>query len=316
MLNPKILSLSLLVSVLTVFAACDHEQPRESERGLGIELEWDVVKPDLPPDFIGAGDDDSTDVEIKEISVWFHPTDGSRAVEYTFSDSQDFANHRFDLPAGEYRIFSTVNLLPPYIDEYNPTPSRAFTNGEEHFITLEKANLSPEPAYCYENRVVITENDVQKVKIKMKELLAEMTFVIKGVSRGTTIIGSVENAAAGIIPKFDETIGQLAAEQSEQIVPVELPATLSVNGILTIDEFRLLPSVKDATETLIKIQLIYSNTKRNYFEIHAPVMYMGGKYHIALDFSDMSPIMYLTSIRINDWTEEWRIDGEILNPEN
>lgn len=112
----------------------------------------------------------------------------------------------------------------------------------------------------------------------MKELLAEMTFVINGVPNGATIIGSVENAAAGIIPKFDETIGKLAAEWSEQIVPVGLPVTLPVNGILTIDEFRLLPSVKDAIETLIKMQLIYPDAKHNYFEIHATVMCMGGKY--------------------------------------
>lgn len=303
----------LLLSALPVMTACDDDS--EKEKGVKIELSWDDVKPEFPPDFVGSGDNDSAEVEIKEISVWLHPADGSPAMEYTFSDRQDLSEQQFELPVGEYRIFSTVNLLPPYIDEYNPMRSRAFTDGKEHFITLEKPNLSPEPAYCYEDRIVITESGVQTVKVKMKELLAEMTFSIKGVPNGTILKGSVGNATAGIIPKFDETLGEMIAERSELIVPVELPVTLSTDGIVTIKKFRLLPSVKGATESLIKMMLLYPNTKRNDFEIHAPEMRMGGKYYIVLDFADMTPYMHLTSIRIDKWTEGWTINGEILNPE-
>lgn len=108
----------------------------------------------------------------------------------------------------------------------------------------------------------------------------------------------------------------MIAERSEQIVPVELPVTLSTDGIVTIKKFRLLPSVKGATESLIRMQILYPNTKHNDFEIHAPEMCMGGKYYIVLDFADMTPITYLTSIRIDEWTEGWTINGEILNPEN
>lgn len=179
-----------LLFALSVMTACDDDS--EKEKGGKIELSWDDVKPELPPDFVGAGDNDSAEVEIKEISVWLHPADGSPATEYTFSDRQDFSKQQFNFPVGEYRIFSTVNLLPPYIDEYNPTQNRAFTDGKEHFITLEKPNLSPEPAYCYEDRIVITENSVQTVKVKMKEVLAEVTVVINGIPRGSHFIGTVE----------------------------------------------------------------------------------------------------------------------------
>lgn len=314
-LNPKMLSLALLLLVLPMFTACDQDHP-ESERGLSIELVWDETKPDLPPDFIGAGDDDSTKIDVKKISIWFHPVDGSQARNYTFSTPQELAKHKFDLPAGEYHMFATVNLLPPYIDEYNPDKSRAFTDGKVHFITLEKPDISPEPAYYCEDRIVVTEGGVQRVKVTMKEILAEMTFIIKGAPDGTILKGSVENATAGIISKFDETIGEFVAERSEQIEPVELPTTLSSKAMLTIKNFRLLPTVKGATETLIKVTLIYPNTKQNDFEIHAPVMRIGGKYYISLDFGDMTPFMYLKSIKIDEWTEGWTIDGEILNPEN
>lgn len=314
-LKSKMLSLALLLSVLPMFTACDQDHP-ESENGLSIELVWDDVKPDLPPDFIGAGDEDSTKIEVKKISIWFHPVDGSPAKEYTFSTTQDLAKHKFDLPAGEYHMFATVNLLPPYIDEYNPAQSRAFTDGSKHFITLEKPDLSPEPAYYCEDRIVVTEGGVQRITVKMQELLAEVTVIINGIPRGTHFIGTVENATAGIITTYDETIGEFVAERSEQIVPVELPVILSTDGIVTIKKFRLLPSVKGATESLIKMMLLYPNTKYNNFEIHAPEMRMGGKYYIVLDFADMIPIMYLKSIKIDEWTEEWTISGEILNPEN
>lgn len=149
---PKVLLTALLASALSIVAACDYDHPK-SEKGVSIELVWDDTKPDLPPGFIGAGDEDSTKIDVKKISVWFHPVDGSPAKEYTFSTTQDLAKHKFDLPAGEYHMFATVNLLPPYIDEYNPAQSRAFTDGKVHFITLEKPDLSPEPAYYCDARI-------------------------------------------------------------------------------------------------------------------------------------------------------------------
>ena len=314
-LHSQILSLALLASVPAMFTACDYAHPED--QGLSVELTWDITKPDLPPDFIGAGDEDSTKIEVKKISIWFHPVDGSPATEYTFSSPQDLANHRFDLPPGEYNMFATVNLLPPYIDEYDPTRSGTFTDGRVHFITLEKSNLSPEPAYYCEDRIVVTEGGVQRLTVTMQELLAEVTIIINGIPRGPTyFFGTVENATAGIITTYDETIGEFVAERSEQIVPVELPFIRATDGILSIKKFRLLPSVKGATESLIKMMLIYQNTKYNDFEIHAREMRMGGKYYIVLDYADMTPIMYLKSVRIDDWTEEWTVSGEIPNPED
>ena len=308
----RLLSWILPAAVLPMLAACDHKQVEDST--LNIDLAWDHTKPDLPPGFIGDGDG-TADIDIEDIAVWIHKADNSLFNVFHFSGVRELSEQQFNLPAGEYRIFSTVNLLPPYIDEYNPAPTRSYTDGEDHFITLEKSNLSPAAAFCCENNVVIAKNSKQSVKVTMKEILSEMTFIIQSIPRGTTFIGSVENAAAGITPKFDNTAGDTVAEKSEQKVPVELPTLVSKDGTLTIKNFRLLPSVKGATETLIKIRLIYPSTKLNDFEIHAPVMNMGGKYHIAFDFGDMSPIMYLTPVKINDWTEKWSISGEILNPE-
>nr|WP_302349199.1 hypothetical protein [uncultured Prevotella sp.] len=45
-------------------------------------------------------------------------------------------------------------------------------------------------------------------------------------------------------------------------------------------------------------------------------MKSGGKYKINLEFEEMKPYMYLTSTKIDDWTEEWIYRGEILNPED
>lgn len=310
----RILLACLLIAALPMVTSCSDDD--EDERGVGIEITWDKVKPVLPPDFIGGDDDDSVKVDVEKIKISVHADDNSLVGVYEVADTNELSKLRIELPEGEYRFFTTVNFFPPYIDEYNPTLSRAYTDGKVHFITLEEPNLSPEPAYCSENKVVITKKGVQKVDVKMREILADMTFVLKGVPNGTILVGSVESAAAGIFPRFDEAIGEMVAEPSDVIVPVKLPQILSTDGILNIKDFRLLPSAKGATETLIKIRLIYPNTKSSDFEIHAPVMNMGGKYHIALDFADMTPIMYLKSVKINDWTEGWTVNGEILNPED
>lgn len=48
---------------------------------------------------------------------------------------------------------------------------------------------SPDPAYCYENKVTVAAGGLQKVKVDLKEILAELTFVVKGAPGGkvTTI---------------------------------------------------------------------------------------------------------------------------------
>ena len=45
-------------------------------------------------------------------------------------------------------------------------------------------------------------------------------------------------------------------------------------------------------------------------------MKSGGKYQINLEYEEMKPYMYLTSTKIDDWTEGWIYRGEILNPED
>ena len=93
------------------------------------------------------------------------------------------------------------------------------------------------------------------------------------------------------------------------------PSTETGISIKT-ETLRLMPTANGLHTTKLFIQLISPGGVVSNYDIEAPVMKSGGKYKINLEFEEMKPYMYLTSTKIDDWTEKWIYRGEILNPED
>ena len=296
------IGLWVLLCVPCLLASCDHDvHDGEGDGGLSVSLAW--------------ADEADEGTEVKDVKTWIvNATDGTQVAQSQYGSAQEMAKERYDLPKGNYRILITTNLVDPFtISEQ----TRAVDNINSLAIGLSDPSASPEHAYYGVTDIVIDKEDVHYItRSDMRRILAELTIVIEGVPENTVISGKVLNVATGLLPlqkNEDGTFGTASYTKEE----CDIPLKIAVPGeTLKTETLRLMPTANGFHTTKLFIQLISpDDTVRNY-DIEAPVMKSGGKYQINLEYEEMKPYMYLTSMKIDDWTEGWVYRGEILNPED
>lgn len=294
------IGLWVLLCVPCLLASCDHDvHDGEGDGGLSVSLAW--------------ADEADEGTEVKDVKTWIvNATDGTQVAQSQHGSAQEMAKERYDLPEGNYRILITTNLVDPFtISEQ----TRAVDNINSLAIGLSDPSASPEHAYYGVTDIVIDKEDVHYItRSDMRRILAELTIVIEGVPENTVISGKVLNVATGLLPlqkNEDGTFGTASYTKEE----CDIPLKIAVPGeTLKTETLRLMPTANGFHTTKLFIQLISpDDTVRNY-DIEAPVMKSGGKYQINLEYEEMKPYMYLTSTKIDDWTEGWVYRGEILNP--
>ena len=296
------IGLWVLLCVPCLLASCDHDvHDSEGDGGLSVSLAW--------------ADEADEGTEVKDVKTWIvNATDGTQVAQSQHGSAQEMAKERYDLPKGNYRILITTNLVDPFtISEQ----TRAVDNINSLAIGLSDPSASPEHAYYGVTDIVIDKENVHYItRSDMRRILAELTIVIEGVPENTVISGKVLNVATGLLPlqkNEDGTFGTASYTKEE----CDIPLKIAVPGeTLKTETLRLMPTANGFHTTKLFIQLISpDDTVRNY-DIEAPVMKSGGKYQINLEYEEMKPYMYLTSTKIDDWTEGWVYRGEILNPED
>ena len=294
------IGLWVLLCVPCLLASCDHDvHDGEGDGGLSVSLAW--------------ADEADEGTEVKDVKTWIvNATDGTQVAQSQYGSAQEMAKERYDLPEGNYRILTTTNLVDPFtISEQ----TRAVDNINSLVIGLSDPSASPEHAYYGVTDIVIDKENVHYItRSDMRRILAELTIVIEGVPENTVISGKVLNVATGLLPlqkNEDGTFGTASYTKEE----CDIPLKIAVPGeTLKTETLRLMPTANGFHTTKLFIQLISpDDTVRNY-DIEAPVMKSGGKYQINLEYEEMKPYMYLTSTKIDDWTEGWVYRGEILNP--
>lgn len=294
------IGLWVLLCVPCLLASCDHDvHDGEGDGGLSVSLAW--------------ADEADEGTEVKDVKTWIvNATDGTQVAQSQHGSAQEMAKERYDLPEGNYRILTTTNLVDPFTISKQ---TRAVDNINSLAIGLSDPSASPEHAYYGVTDIVIDKEDVHYItRSDMRRILAELTIVIEGVPENTVISGKVLNVATGLLPlqkNEDGTFGTASYTKEE----CDIPLKIAVPGeTLKTETLRLMPTANGFHTTKLFIQLISpDDTVRNY-DIEAPVMKSGGKYQINLEYEEMNPYMYLTSTKIDDWTEGWVYRGEILNP--
>ena len=294
------IGLWVLLCVPCLLASCDHDvHDGEGDGGLSVSLAW--------------ADEADEGTEVKDVKTWIvNATDGTQVAQSQYGSAQEMAKERYDLPEGNYRILTTTNLVDPFtISEQ----TRAVDNINSLAIGLSDPSASPEHAYYGVTDIVIDKEDVHYItRSDMRRILAELTIIVEGVPENTVISGKVLNVATGLLPlqkNEDGTFGTASYTKEE----CDIPLKIAVSGeTLKTETLRLMPTANGFHTTKLFIQLISpDDTVRNY-DIEAPIMKSGGKYQINLEYEEMKPYMYLTSTKIDDWTEGWVYRGEILNP--
>lgn len=292
----------VLLCVPCLLASCDHDVHNdEEEGGLSVSLTW--------------ADEADQGTDVNDVKLWiFNADDGSLVEEKHYGSAQEVASQRFALPVGHYQILAATNLIEPF---FIGEATRATLNMNQLMFGLSNPSASPDHAYYGVTDIVIDKSNVNYItKNEMRHILAELTIFIKGVPDNFAMIGKVLNVATGLLPlqkNEDGTFGTASYTKEE----CDIPLRIAVPGeTLKTETLRLMPTAHGLYTTKLFIQLISPGGVVSNYDIEAPVMKSGGKYKINLEFEEMKPYMYLTSTKIDDWTEEWIYRGEILNPED
>lgn len=296
------IGLWVLLCVPCLLASCDHDvHDGEGDGGLSVSLAW--------------ADEADEGTEVKDVKTWIvNATDGTQVAQSQHGSAQEMAKERYDLPEGNYRILTTTNLVDPFTISKQ---TRAVDNINSLVIGLSDPSASPEHAYYGVTDIGIDKENVHYItKNEMRHILAELTIFIEGVPDNFAMIGKVLNVATGLLPlqkNEDGTFGTASYTKEE----CDIPLKIAVPGeTFKTETLRLMPTANGFHTTKLFIQLISPGGVVSNYDIEAPVMKSGGKYQINLEFEEMKPYMYLTSTKIDDWTEKWIYRGEILNPED
>ncbi len=296
------IGLWVLLCILCLLASCDHDvHDGEGDGGLSVSLAW--------------ADEADEGTEVEDVKTWIvNATDGTQVAQRQHSSAQEMASEHYDMSEGHYRILTTTNLVAPFTISKQ---TRAVDNINSLVIGLSDPSASPEHAYYGVTDIVIDKSNVNYItKNEMRHILAELTILIEGVPDNFAMIGKVLNVATGLLPlqkNEDGTFGTASYTKEE----CDIPLRIAVPGeTLKTETLRLMPTANGLHTTKLFIQLISPGGVVSNYDIEAPVMKSGGKYQINLEYEAMKPYMYLTSTKIDDWTEGWEYRGEILNPED
>lgn len=292
----------VLLCIPCLFTACDHNVHDDEDDGsLSVSLAWQ--------------DEADQGTEVKDVKIWiFNADNGSLVEEDQFANPQDIASKNFSLPEGNYRILTTANFVEPYI---MIEPTRAAGDMNMVQLGLSNPNAATDHAYYGVTEITINNEEVNyTIKSDMRRVLAELSIIINGVPQNTIITGKVLNVATGLLAlqqNEDGTFG-IATETKEEyniLVNMSMSDDKSITGPLL-----MMPTCYGNNTTNLLLTLKTPDGSIANYDINAPIMKPSGKYIVNLEYDEMKPYMYLSSIRIDDWTEGWVYHGEIFNPDN
>ena len=261
--------------------------------------------------------EDLADVK-SEISHLKFTVTGSNGVKevHEFNAPSEASDWMIPLPAGEYDVLVAANMDAANGFELSETvPTKASHTLPATYVSLSDASSNPRQVWNGVARVSVEKDKMATVHLDLDRLLALFTLSIKNIPDGTTIDVSLRGAAAYATLTAEYAPGHWGLPSAEISDDITLGTLTSANGTSAIDEFKVFPTATGIEKTILTFSIVTDQNRELEYIAEAPIMENGKKYVLELDYQTMSPYMFIDSAAINDWTDGWSYDGEILNPE-
>ncbi|WP_071145151.1 FimB/Mfa2 family fimbrial subunit [Bacteroides ihuae] len=282
----------ILCLIVLGLTACEKE-PVNIDHGLSAALNWEDLN--------------DKGREIENAYVWIFNSEGRQVVKRQYNSKQDVALDIHSLDAGEYKVVTAINLSSPFVS----TKEDAF---ESFTIEMSDAKANPEHAH-YSVATIRTEQGKNiRTPLPLRRILSELTVEIEGAPNNSSLEATVINAANGVMPSLRDKSGLWggAAHIKKQ---VGIPLVKEQKGMLLTLPIRLMPTVNGDSYSYLSLSIRLSDGSFRKCEIEAPIMKSAEKYYLKVKYSELKSFLHLEPIQINDWEENWTVNGEILNPD-
>ena len=290
----------MLLGALGILTSCDRNVHNDEETGgLSVALSW--------------LDDADKSTLVNDIHLWiFNASDGTLMLEKTETDVRRFANCRFMLNEGDYRVVASVNLAAPFSVTQ---PIGGTPNSDDMLFAMSAPSASPRHAFWGVTDVKIAnKSGFYSARIALKRIMAELTITIEGVPEGAVLGGKVSNAGTGIYAcrkSSDSEYGLPSNLKAE----ATLPQTNAQGTLLATEPFRLMPTASEQSHSSLHLWIKTPDNRGGEYYIKSPIMKCAGKYHVNLKYSEMQPYMYLSVTTIDRGLEGWTYTGNVFDPE-
>lgn len=290
-------ALVLAVVALGVFQSCGKRHSDENG-SVSVELRF-------------SDEQDCEEVAIKDVRLWIFDEAGSLAGRFGCKSAAEMALQRFHLDAGRYTFVTAVNLVDPFFC----VESGGRTDLESLVFRLESPDASPEHALYGVTEETVEEGTSKIVVSQIRRVLSELTLQMSAVPAGVSVKSVVRYVADGVIPALKDEDGSFGRPTKEENRNLVLPEGVTTDGTLVTPTLRLMPTPGGSASTLLRLTVTLPGGNVLESDIVAPPMHPSGKYILLIDYPSLQPGMIVNPYRINDWTEGWVVNGEILNPD-
>ena len=270
---------------------------------LGNDLEWE----------------DIADVKSEITHLKYTVTGANGVLEtHEFNSPSEASEWIIPLPAGEYDVLVAANMNKANGFELGETvPSKASHTLPATYTHLTNASSNPKQAWNGIAHATVVNNKMATAHLDLDRLLALFTLKVTNVPNGTVIDVSMRNAANYVTLTQEHVAGHWGDPSTDISDDITLGRLTASNALTGIDEFKVFPTAKGLDETIIFFHIKTNKGIDLDYEGRAPKMENGKKYILELDYPKLTPFMYITTAGpINDWTDKWSYDGEVLNPQN
>lgn len=295
-MKKELLLICFLLAI--VFTACQTTNPTNEGYKFSVNLNW--------------ADKNDEGVETKDIYFWAFNAIGELVKEHYYATRQGASLDLLLVDAGSHNIITVTNFGPPFsIDK--------ITTHDNLILKLDKASASPSHTYYGITNVSVLAGKIKSTTISLSRAMSELNIEIEGAPQGATLEAFVTNAADGVHPQLKDDEGNFGRAASGNKNIVALPKTTALNGTISTETMRLMPTVVETTKanntnSYMRFLFTFANGTTRECDAEAPRMRASGKYSLKIKYSQLKPYMIISPIKINDWEEGWIVSGEILNP--
>lgn len=254
---------------------------------------------------------DRDEVAIRNVRLWIFDESGSLAGRFEYPGAAELALQRFHLDEGSYTFVTAVNLVDPFIC----VESGGLTDLQNLVFRLESPDASPEHALYGVTEETVEGGTSRIVVSQIRRVLSELTVRMSGVPAGVNVKSVVRYVARGVIPALRDDDGSFGLATREENRNLVLPEGRTEGGVLVTPTMRLMPTPGGSVSTLLRLTVTLPGGNVLESDIVAPPMRPSGKYILLIDYPSLQPGMIVNPYRINDWTEGWVVNGEVLDPD-
>ena len=308
----------LMAAAALILGACHHathyqeDMPQDEDPGkypapdgkgyLGNDLSWE----------------DIADVK-SEITHLKYTVTGANGVreEKEFASPEEASEWMIPLPVGEYDVLVAANMDAANGFELSETvPTKGTLTLPATYTKLTNASSNPVQAWNGVAHVVVENDQMATVHLELDRLMALFTLNLTNVPEGTVIDVRMRNAAYYVTLTKEREAGHWGAPSEDISDDIILGQLNASNAESAINEFKVFPTASGLDKTILLFHIKTNHNLDLDYVAEAPIMVNGKKYILEMDYRTLTPFMYINSVAINDWTDGWSFNGEVLNPED